>query len=109
MTFVHTLITLLASQSVWRAPLRPHCQHTLPIARDEFHQRHTALLTVLRNLNASAYIAEPGPNTAYYANFSSSEWQLSERPFVLLITPQDPGPKSITLLTPKVWQYLQPR
>jgi len=106
MAFIQALIALLASQSVWRAPLRAsHCHDTLPIAKDEFHQRHTALLTVLRDLNASAYIAEPGPNTAYYANFSSSKWKLSERPLLLLINPQDPGPKSITLLTPKVWQH----
>jgi Xaa-Pro aminopeptidase len=56
-------------------------------------------------LNASAYIAEPGANSQYYANISSSHWHLSERPLLLIITPEivgehgDVRPK-VSLLTP---------
>ena len=39
-------------------------------------------------MGASAYIAEPGANAGYYANISGSHWGLSERPLLLIITPE---------------------
>ena len=36
-----------------------------------------------------AFIAEPGGTTQYYANFSRNEWELSERPFLLVVTPYE--------------------
>lgn len=35
-----------------------------------------------------AFIAEPSDTTQYFANFSNTLWQLSERPFLFVVTPQ---------------------
>jgi len=72
-----------------------HCAHIQPIAKASFLQRQQALATELRALNASAYIAEPGASAAYFANISGRAWSLSERPFLLIVTPEsesDGGP-----------------
>jgi hypothetical protein len=37
------------------------------------------------------YIAEPGASAAYFVNISGSTWGLSERPFLLIIMPEDGG------------------
>jgi Xaa-Pro aminopeptidase len=58
-----------------------------PISTSEFHARQQALAENLHALGAVAYIAEPGPNALYFANLSLSQWWLSERPFLLMITP----------------------
>ena len=55
---------------------------TLNGVMSEFHQRQAALANVLHSLNASAYIVEPGANGQYFANVSSREWGLSERPLL---------------------------
>lgn len=86
--------------------LDSHCSAVLPILKPEFNARQVALASVLHKLNASAYITEPSANSQYYANFSSTNWKLSERPLLLIIRPQfDTQGKiepEITLLTPKV-------
>lgn len=56
----------------------------------------------MRSLYITDYVAEPGPNALYYANISSSMWHLSERPFLVVITPAEVGDDAnITILTPK--------
>jgi Xaa-Pro aminopeptidase len=50
------------------------------------------------------WIAEPGPSAYYYLGaFASSDWWLSERPFLIAITPSNnnPAESNITLLTPE--------
>ena len=51
-----------------------------------------------------AYIAEPGANGLYFANISDSDWHLSERPLLIIISPF-PGYEGIepvvTIITPK--------
>lgn len=59
-----------------------------PIAASQFRQRQLKLAQTLYDLGAAAYIAEPGPNAQYYANISLSDWSLSERPFLVVITPE---------------------
>jgi hypothetical protein len=79
--------------------LHSHCAHIQPIAESSFLHRQRALASVLRalngsthlRLNASTYIAEPGASAAYFANISGSAWGLSERPFLLIVTPEDGG------------------
>ncbi|PVF98193.1 Creatinase/aminopeptidase [Serendipita vermifera] len=67
--------------------LADRCRSVEPIHDSEFHDRQTALAKLLHDSGASAYIAEPGPNALYFANISTSQWYLSERPFLLVITP----------------------
>jgi Xaa-Pro aminopeptidase len=59
-----------------------------PIAASQFRQRQIKLAQKLYDLGAAAYIAEPGPNAQYYTNISLSDWPLSERPFLVVITPE---------------------
>lgn len=67
--------------------VRPHCESIFPISQDEYQVRQATLAHTLHASNASAYIAEPGASTQYFANFSTSDWKLSERPLLLIITP----------------------
>ncbi|KAK7060257.1 hypothetical protein VNI00_001022 [Paramarasmius palmivorus] len=86
--------------------LQNHCANSTPIQASEFHTRQKALAGILHSLEASAYIAEPGASALYYANVSSSQWHLSERPLLVVVTPKvttangavDP---LITILAPK--------
>ncbi|KAF8919337.1 Creatinase/aminopeptidase [Mucidula mucida] len=84
--------------------IKGYCSNTLPIAASEFHQRQSSLAKVLHSLNASAYIAEPGASAAFYGNLSTSNWWLSERPLLLIVTPEstsgEVAPK-VSVLTPK--------
>ena len=76
----------------------------VPAVPDQTH-RHAV------DLGAAAHIAEPGPNAQYYANISLSDWQVSERPFLVIITPEvvhasiTPGKPEVeakvTILTPR--------
>ncbi|KAJ7273204.1 Creatinase/aminopeptidase [Mycena rebaudengoi] len=67
--------------------LSKHCDHLGPITATEFHARQTSLARTLHGLNASSWIGEPGASTQFYANISNSDWRLSERPLLLIITP----------------------
>ncbi|KAI0082761.1 peptidase M24 [Panus rudis PR-1116 ss-1] len=67
--------------------LTKHCAHLGPIPAQSYIARQDELARLLHNLNASAYIAEPGANAAYFGNLSLSHWHLSERPLLLVITP----------------------
>ncbi|KAJ6618365.1 peptidase M24, structural domain-containing protein [Mycena sp. CBHHK59/15] len=81
-----------------------HCDHLGPITATEFQARQKSLAVTLHDLNASAYIAEPGASALFYGNLSKSDWGLSERPLLLLITPKQVGDKleaKVSILTPK--------
>lgn len=91
--------------------LAVHCRDIAPIQASEFIARQTALARVLNSTGSAAYIAEPGSNSLYFANVSRSYWSLSERPFLVVITPHTGSSSSssasntisanITILTPR--------
>jgi Xaa-Pro aminopeptidase len=59
-----------------------------PIAKAEFLRRQEHLATQIGEEKVDAFIAESGGTTQYYANFSGSQWGLSERPFLFVVTPK---------------------
>jgi hypothetical protein len=59
----------------------------LPIQEEEFLARQGELARRLGQEGVDAFIAEPGGTTQYYVNFSSRSWELSERPFLMVVTP----------------------
>jgi len=67
--------------------LADHCADASPISSAEFYQRQTSLARILHSLNASAFIAEPGASAQFFGNISSSQWELSERPLLLIVSP----------------------
>ncbi|KAF7338686.1 Peptidase-M24 domain-containing protein [Mycena venus] len=80
-----------------------HCENLGPISAAEFQARQNSLAKTLVELNASAYIAEPGASSLFYGNISQSNWKLSERPLLLIITPQQLEDKieaKVFILTP---------
>ncbi|KAF9567608.1 Creatinase/aminopeptidase [Agrocybe pediades] len=93
--------------------LASHCSDIPPISQSEYYDRQIKLAKKLHALNASAYIAEPGANSQFYGNFSKADWNLSERPLLLIISPIISQSKSgsdsasteirpqVTILTPK--------
>ncbi|PCH38133.1 Creatinase/aminopeptidase [Wolfiporia cocos MD-104 SS10] len=84
--------------------LASHCAHVSPIPAESFVARQQALAETLHTLGASAYIAEPGASAAYFANLSKSQWFLSERPLLLIISPkmdlEDRVHAQVSILTP---------
>lgn len=83
--------------------LADHCEHVEPIRVQSYIDRQDQLAQTLHSLGASAYIAEPGANAAFFANLSGLSWHLSERPLLLLITPTlENGAVSgeVSILTP---------
>ncbi|KZT68185.1 Creatinase/aminopeptidase [Daedalea quercina L-15889] len=84
--------------------LAEHCAHISPVSTSSFLQRQQALAQSLHELNASAYIAEPGASAAYFANLSQSQWHLSERPLLLIISPDVDSSEQVharvSILTP---------
>lgn len=84
--------------------LGSHCADVPPISSSEFYARQTRLAQALADLNASAYVAEPGANAAYFGNITSSSWHLSERPLLLIITADLSDPHAVkpkvSILTP---------
>ncbi|KDR81467.1 hypothetical protein GALMADRAFT_239417 [Galerina marginata CBS 339.88] len=97
-----------ASLSDYLPELALHCSNIPAIQSSEYYTRQIELAKTLHDLNASAYIAEPGANTQFYANFSKSQWSLSERPLLLIVSTElfesdhgvDIRPR-VTVLTPK--------
>jgi len=83
--------------------LANYCAHVPAITQDEFLGRQDLLAAALRDLGAAAYVAEPGANTLFYANFSQAHWRLSERPLLLAVSPRpaDSGAR-LSIVTPKV-------
>ena len=100
-------ICFLFGSLLWYRPLSSHCAGIAPISSPEYHARQTNLAKTLYTLNASAYITEPSANSQFFANFSTTQWFLSERPLLLILTPSfDPVDGSVeakvTILTPQV-------
>ncbi|THV07913.1 Creatinase/aminopeptidase [Dendrothele bispora CBS 962.96] len=95
------LLVYFALSSLWAGhpsePRRPsfsyladHCTSSIsPIGTEEFLTRQKELAITLHNLNGSAaYVTEPSANGLFFANVSTVEWRLSERPLLLIITPK---------------------
>jgi len=83
--------------------LAAHCKDAQPIHATELLERQRQLAYALHALKGSAYVAEPGASALFFGNISDASWQLSERPFLLIISPLvDQGEVSarITILTP---------
>ncbi|CAE6427051.1 unnamed protein product [Rhizoctonia solani] len=80
--------------------LASHCAHTSPIASSFFLERQSTLAQVLKEQNLGAYITEPGPSATYFANISLGNWKLSERVFLLVVTPE----AGVHVLAPKFEQ-----
>ncbi|CCL99336.1 uncharacterized protein FIBRA_01354 [Fibroporia radiculosa] len=84
--------------------LADHCAHVSPITASSFLDRQQSLAQTLHALNISAYVAEPGPSAGYFANLSSSQWGLSERPLLLIVSPkadaEDNIRAQVSILTP---------
>ncbi|KAF9188191.1 hypothetical protein BGZ50_001489 [Haplosporangium sp. Z 11] len=62
--------------------LRGACNHVKPISVAEYEERQINLSRLLVDLEAAAYIAEPGTNMKYFSNV---RWSQSERPFLLIV------------------------
>jgi len=74
---------------VWASYNRSALDDVRPISAQEFLARQDELAQVLKREKVDAFIAEPGGTTQYYANFSKLQWELSERPFLLVATPKE--------------------
>ena len=91
-------------------PLDPaflaQCDSLLAPAPSTFTDRLGRLVSVLKETDSqhpTVWIAEPGPSSSYFIGaFASSDWHLSERPFLVVITPAEDGVSpNITLLSPE--------
>ncbi|KAG7097260.1 hypothetical protein E1B28_004626 [Marasmius oreades] len=65
-----------------------HCADIPPISASEFDGRQRDLANALHATNASAYIAEPGASALYFTNVTTTQWKLTERPLLLIISPE---------------------
>ncbi|ORY88833.1 peptidase M24, structural domain-containing protein [Leucosporidium creatinivorum] len=100
----HTSPAAAAIDWSWLAPEK-QCPGLQGIGQDEFTARRTQLAELLKGEDGKswgAYVSEPGPNTLYYANLTQSDWYLSERPWLLVITPStsDTHSSRLSILTP---------
>ncbi|PPQ99115.1 hypothetical protein CVT26_014365 [Gymnopilus dilepis] len=114
-TLFYRPVTLsLSWHAPWLSPyahLAFHCASIEAISSSEFLARQTELSRTLFDLNATAYIAEPGASSQFFGNFSKSQWSLSERPLLLVISANSGSGFSdemasnvqpmVTILTPK--------
>src|SRR5947207_820142 len=73
---------------VWNSYNYSVLQNVEPTSAQEFFSRQELLAKQLELEHIDAFIAEPSGTTQYYANFSSHQWRLSERPFLLVVTPR---------------------
>ena len=80
------------------------CPGIASISSAEFTARRNKLGALLRGEGGAtwgAYVTEPGPNTLYYANLSDTDWYLSERPWLVAISPGAAGGGArLSVLTP---------
>lgn len=74
--------------------LHNFCANVSPISAEEYLVRQRRLAQVLLDLNSAAFIAEPGPSMTYYTNV---EWNLSERPFLVVIRPDPLAPSGVNV------------
>ena len=91
-------------------PLEPaflaHCTSLLSPTPSTYIDRLYRLVSAVQQTEASlpaVWIAEPGPSSSYFIGaFSSSDWHLSERPFLIVVTPATDGvTPNITILCPE--------
>jgi Xaa-Pro aminopeptidase len=81
-----TTITQTPEECAWNSLSRNLSLLDVPnISHAEFISRQKRLAAALDKAGIDAYIAEPSASTAYYLNISSS-YELSERPFLLMIS-----------------------
>jgi len=92
-----TVFSAFSSTSTF-TEISGYCSHIPSIPAEEFLERQQRLVDTLVSLNASAYVTEPGASAHYYANLSS--WELSERPLLLIISPDASLRPNVTILTP---------
>jgi len=80
------------------------CPGIQPISSSEFTARRDKLGALLRGEKGNgwgAYVTEPGPNTLYYTNLTDTDWYLSERPWLVAISPGAAGQGArLSVLTP---------
>ncbi|GAA5935643.1 M24 family metallopeptidase [Sporobolomyces koalae] len=84
------------------------CPHLAEISVDEFTARRDRLAQLLSKEVTNgwgAYVTEPSANTLYFLNLTQSDWYLSERPWLAVITPlsseNSRGPQHrLSILTP---------
>lgn len=98
--FTHRLAPLESHDSPFEH-LRSHCAHTKPISSSTFLARQAALARVLKQEKIGAYVTEPGPSATYFANISLAEWKLSERVFLIVVTPTEGEEGQVSVLAPK--------
>ncbi|EKM82804.1 hypothetical protein AGABI1DRAFT_111373 [Agaricus bisporus var. burnettii JB137-S8] len=101
-----TRFSLFKPEVTIESPKHPCVSAIPPISRSEYTSRQNRLAQILHDLDAEAYIAEPGAHTQYFANFSTTDWKLSERPLLVIVTPHQTGKDGnivakVSLLTPK--------
>ncbi|KAF9263647.1 Creatinase/aminopeptidase [Marasmius fiardii PR-910] len=80
-----------------------HCANVPPISEAEFDERQHNLANALQSINASAYIVEPGASAQYFWNVSTTNWKLSERPLLFVLTAAENGGSvqpNLTILAP---------
>ncbi|GAA5903160.1 hypothetical protein JCM5296_003357 [Sporobolomyces johnsonii] len=75
------------------------------IGNDEYTARRDQLADLLRGEDGKswgAYVSEPSANGLYYVNLTQSNWYLSERPWLVVITPSSSSNSSshLSILTP---------
>ncbi|GAA5943261.1 hypothetical protein JCM3775_004553 [Rhodotorula graminis] len=68
------------------------CPHLKPVGVDEFSPRRARLASALSSTGSgarawAAYISEPSANTLYYLNLTQANWYLSERPWLVALSP----------------------
>ncbi|GAA5958682.1 hypothetical protein JCM3765_006002, partial [Sporobolomyces pararoseus] len=79
------------------------CPSLKKIGVKEFTARRNRLAQLLRGEDSKgfgAYVTEPSANTLYYLNLTQSNWYLSERPWLAVITPSSSSRHHISVLTP---------
>ncbi|KAL7422393.1 hypothetical protein Q5752_003039 [Cryptotrichosporon argae] len=95
----HTL-----ARHAFPAGLRAGCDALLEPTNTTYLSRLERLSSALSAppFGTITYVLEPGPSAFYYLGaFSHADWGLSERPFLIAITPTPSSPvPEITLLTP---------
>ncbi|WVQ72013.1 hypothetical protein IAR50_001557 [Cryptococcus sp. DSM 104548] len=80
-------------------PFDKHCDALLVPAAGTFTSRLDALVSSLSP--STVWIAEPGASSSYFiGSFSSEEWWLSERPFLVVVGQSSDGSPRVSLVTP---------
>jgi Xaa-Pro aminopeptidase len=77
------------AKDVWSSYNHSSLENIAPISRTEFLSRQSKLISQLGQEGVDAFIAEPGASAQFYANVSSYNWGLSERPFVFVATQEE--------------------